>query len=164
MATPKENTTSKASEENRDPRKHYIIDTKTSDAPLGRMFTYEDFEANKEYKELKEMAKNRTLEDKFPKMDSRLAKRAENFHSVEHLTPEVHKYETDDEGMLWIPQDDPEAAKRAYRSLSTIDPKVKVVSFGLPIPGVTNSEDDEPMEKQSLKDRLLGKRPKKARR
>lgn len=124
-----------------DPRDHFIIDTKTKSAPQGRDFEYCDYDANPAYREIKEKAKDGRLAKEHPHVKPELCAKAENFHTMDHLTEEVFKYWTDENGLLWIPSHDVEVAQKLLKQLQTIDREVTVSSFGMPIP--------DPVEKQT---------------
>lgn len=144
---------SEKSKDERDPREWFLIDTRTySTRPpggfmqknTGRKWRDLDLLANAEYREmaalnpveLREATKDTGLP---PHIRSRVA----NYHDLSHMTPDVVKYETDENGLIWIPKDCPEDAKRIMNSLRKTDKEVDWNPMGLKM------TDEELLQKEA---------------
>lgn len=138
------------------PKDYYILSTCTTSAPEGRDWEYWDPEANEAYKNMKVAAKDGTLRQDYPYLDPRLCVRAENFHMLEHITPEVQQHSTDINGTIWIPVSRPDLAKKFYKELHAIDNDVQFHPFGADASEIVKKEEG-PLQnpiRQKLQGRL----------
>ena len=139
-----------------DPKSYFIINTATlSNQYQGRDFEYWDVESNTTYRNMKAKVKEQgSLKEDYPHIDVRLLNRAENFHMMEHITPDVIKANSEIDGSIWVPKDNVALAKKIFKELHTIDNDVSWHPFGAPAPDMT---EDTPLQspiRQKLRGRL----------
>lgn len=138
------------------PSKHYLVNTVTKSAPRGRDFTYTDYSKNPEVKRIMEKAAAGKLSEDFPDLPNakNLCAKAKNFIMPEHTTEEVAVYSTDENGLVWIPENDPHTANKIFDALQRIDPSVAWHPMGLtPAP---EEKKEIPQVKSTLRDKILG--------
>lgn len=125
--------------DSRNPRDYYIIDTRTPDTVgyvgepknPGRNWAEWDLTANPEYKAMVGM-RGEKLKKAMAETGVELAQRGrpENFHGLEHLTPEVARYYSEN-GFIWIHKDNIDDAKRIMLSLRKLDKGVEWHTMGI---------------------------------
>jgi hypothetical protein len=138
----------------KDPRVHYIIDLKTPTTELskgnnpGRKVTFRNLADNPDYGAMKSMTAQEHMKFQGESgVPLALRGRPENFHNVEHMEGTI-RYETDEDGLLWIPKDQIEDAKSCMKTLRGLDPDVKFSNFGLKL---TDEELLAPPAKPAVK-------------
>lgn len=108
----------------------FVIDTRTvSNGKQGlKGWSYVELTDNPEYAQLCGLAKERRLEEKFPREDRRLLYDASNFHTVRMMNETPVRYETDEDGLIGIK--DEADAKRILVILQQCDKDIKLSKYG----------------------------------
>lgn len=120
----------------------FIIDTRTvSNGKQGLQgWEYVELTDNPEYAQLCGLAKERRLEEKFPREDRRLLYDASNFHTPRMMSETPVRFKTDSDGLIGIK--DEATAKKILEILQLQDKEIKLSKYGKqfgesPLPAAT---------------------------
>ena len=123
--------------ESRNPREFFIIDTRTPTTAVpgipnpGRDFKDLNLLNNPEYRELASMNPRDHAQlqvDGGAPINIRM--NVKNYHDMVHMTEEVFQYKTE-KGLIWIPKDKLDDARRIFNTLKGIDKDVSWELTGL---------------------------------
>lgn len=131
MAKEIESKVTKPTTDKKNPADHYVVDTRSSrNSFKGLDWTEIDIYKNPAYQEIVGLNKEGKLAERYPNLPWNIKTNPSNFHTTDMLEG-TEVYKTEMEGLIFIPKDKPEDAKRILALLQKQDPDIKLSPLGM---------------------------------